>query len=59
MTSKLTSIFGTLAAICTGAATQTTGKLQSALTLGAVVFGAVFAFVSKDYNVTGGTKPNA
>ena len=40
MTNKLTSLFGTLAAVCTGAATQTTGKLQAALTALAVIFGA-------------------
>lgn len=55
-TNKLTTIFGTIAAIAAGGATQTTGKVQAALTLIATLAGAVFAFVAKDHNVTGGTK---
>jgi hypothetical protein len=57
MKSKLTTIFGTLGSVAAGAATQTTGKVQSICTVVAVISGALFAFFAKDFNATGGTKP--
>ncbi|WP_298220803.1 hypothetical protein [Flavobacterium sp.] len=47
-----TSLFGSLAAICGAAATVDT-PYKSYFVLAATVFGAAFAFFSKDSNVTG------
>lgn len=53
-----TSLFGSLATVGAGLATQLPdGTLKNIVILASAIFGALFAFFSKDSNVTGGTTP--
>lgn len=58
MKSWKTSLFGTLATAGAGIATQLPdGTLKNIVILGSGICGLLFAFFSKDSNVTGGNTP--
>lgn len=59
MKSWKTSLFGTLATAGAGISTQLPeGTLKSLVILSSGICGLLFAFFSKDNNVTGGNKPS-